>query len=79
MKKHIMLASLIGMSLGVQAQHIPSTIDSIYAPVKVATPPSDAYIGLSRLETGEIRHYNYGEQAVPGNFYLSSKDNGLTW
>ena len=74
-----MLGSLIGMSLGVQAQHIPSTIDSIFAPVKVATPPSDAYIGLSRLETGEIRHYNYGEQAVPGNFYLSSKDNGLTW
>ena len=53
-----MLASLIGMSFGVQAQHIPSTIDSIFAPVKVATPPSDAYIGLSRLETGEIRHYN---------------------
>ena len=49
MKKHIMLASLIGMSFGVQAQHIPSTIDSIFAPVKVATPPSDAYIGLSRL------------------------------
>ena len=69
MKKHIIFASLLGAALGLQAQHIPSTIDSVFAPIKVATPPSDAYIGLSKLETGEIRHYNYGEQAVPGNFY----------
>ena len=51
----------------------------VWAPRKVATPPSDAYIGLSLLETGEIRHYNYGEQAEPGSFYLSSADNGHTW
>lgn len=51
----------------------------VMAPRKVATPPSDAYIGLSLLETGEIRHYNYGEQAEPGSFYLSSKDGGETW
>ena len=79
MKKHFLLAALLGTSIGLQAQHIPSTIDSVYAPIKVGVPPSDAYIGLSRLETGEIRHYNYGEQSLPGNFYLSSKDNGLTW
>ena len=79
MKKHLLSTALIYASLSVQAQHIPSTIDSIFAPVRVGTPPSDAYIGLSRLEDGEIRHYNFGEQAVPGNFYLSSKDNGLTW
>ena len=79
MKKHFLLAAMLGTSIGIQAQHIPSTIDSVYAPIKVGVPPSDAYIGLSRLETGEIRHYNFGEQALPGNFYLSSKDNGLTW
>ena len=79
MKKQMILSSLLGLALGLQAQHIPSSIDSVFAPIKVATPPSDAYIGLSKLETGEIRHYNYGEQAVAGNFYLSSKDNGLTW
>lgn len=79
MKKHIIFATWMGMALTMQAQRVPSSIDSIFSPVKVATPPSDAYIGLSRLETGEIRHYNCGEQAVPGSFYLSSKDNGLTW
>ena len=79
MKKQLLSVALVCASLSIQAQHIPSTIDSIYAPVRVGTPPSDAYIGLSKLETGEIRHYNFGEQAVPGNFYLSSKDNGLTW
>lgn len=51
----------------------------MYAPVKVATPPSDAYIGLSLLENGEIRHYNYGEQAESGVFCLFSTDKGLTW
>ncbi|MHC5310610.1 sialidase family protein [Myroides sp. LJL116] len=56
-----------------------SPLDTIFAPIKVATPPSDAYIGLSQLENGEIRHYNYGEQSLPGTFYLSSKDKGLTW
>lgn len=47
--------------------------------LKVATPPSDAYIGLSLLDNGEVRHYNYGEQAVAGAVYLSSTDHGLTW
>ena len=79
MKKHLLSIVALCASMSVQAQHVPSTIDSIFAPVRVGTPPSDAYIGLSKLETGEIRHYNFGEQAVPGNFYLSSKDNGLTW
>lgn len=60
-------------------QYIPSTIDSVFSPVRVATQPSDAYIGLSLLESGEVRHYNYGEQAEPGTFYLSSMDKGLTW
>jgi len=57
----------------------PTVLDSVYAPLKVATPPSDAYIGLSLLDNGEIRHYNYGEQAVAGTVYLSSTDHGLIW
>lgn len=66
---------LIGLS--VFATTPPYT--TIWIPHVVAVPPSDAYIGLSFLETGEIRHYNYGEQAEPGSFYLSSTDNGSTW
>ena len=58
---------------------LPTSIDSVFAPVKVAVQPSDAYIGLSLMDDGELRHYNYGEQAEPGSFYLSSRDNGITW
>ena len=68
MKKQLLFTSLVCACLSMQAQHIPSTIDSVYAPIKVGVPPSDAYIGLSKLEAGEIRHYNFGEQAEPGNF-----------
>ena len=50
----------------------------VWEPRVVAIPPSDAYIGLLLLETGEIRHYNYGEQAESGSFYLLSTDNGYT-
>lgn len=55
------------------------TRKQIYEPEVVAIPPSDAYIGLSLLESGEIRHYNYGEQAESGSFYISSTDKGETW
>ena len=68
--KVFFLFSFIIISLGVISQ--PSG-DSVMEPRKVGIPPSDAYIGLSLLETGEIRHYNYGEQAEPGSFYLSSR------
>lgn len=62
----------------------------IMAPVFVGRPPSDAYIGLSLLENGEIRHYDYGEQSQvefdeireemrPARKYIYSRDNGLTW
>lgn len=57
----------------------PASLDEVYAPVRVAAAPSDAYIGLSRMPDGELRHYNYGEQADAGSFYLSSRDGGLTW
>ena len=64
------------LALSVCSQHPDSTL---VAPTVVGVPPSDAYIGLSLLETGEIRHYNYGEQAEKGTFYLSSADKGVTW
>ena len=68
------------LSIGFQSVFAAFPSDTIiWAPKFVATPPSDAYIGLSLLETGEIRHYNYSEQAEPGSFYLSSTDNGETW
>ena len=68
--------------------------DIVYAeimgPVFVGRPLSDAYIGLSRLEDGEIRYYDYGEQSQievdeireemrPARKYIFSRDNGLNW
>ena len=67
------------LSVRGQEKNRPTSIDTVYAPVRVSSVPSDAYIGLSMLKDGEIRHYNYGEQAEPGTFYLSSRDKGLTW
>ncbi len=80
MKKRLFACMLSGLFIQVGAQQVvPTSLDSIKAPVRVATPTSDAYIGLSLLENGELRYYNYGEQADAGTFYLSSKDKGLTW
>ena len=62
-----------------EVQDIPASLSEVFAPVRVAAAPSDAYIGLSLLPDGELRHYNYGEQADPGSFYLRSTDKGLTW
>lgn len=79
MMKRLSLACLLaGLALHAGAQ-VPASLDEVWAPVRVGTPPSDAYIGLSLLDDGEIRHYNYGEQAEAGTFYLSSRDGGLTW
>ena len=65
--------------LAIIAITLPANLNEVFEPVVVAKPPSDAYIGLSMLENGEIRYYNYGEQAEPESFYLSSMDKGLTW
>lgn len=52
----------------------------VFAPVFVGRPPSDAYIGLSRLPSGEIRDDTYGEPADwEDPFYIVSFDNGFTW
>ena len=58
----------------------PENLKNIFAPKVVAAAPSDAYVGLSKLPSGELRHYNYGEHpAHPDPCFLQSKDNGLTW
>lgn len=82
----------VGEWKGIPVESPARSIDyeEIYAPVFVGRPPSDAYIGLSRLEDGEIRHYDYGEQSQlvveevreemrSARKYIYSRDNGLTW
>ena len=82
MKRDIFILSLMGLATvnptGLMAE-TPAGVEKPMGPVKVATQPSDAYIGLSLLPDGEIRHYNYGEQAEEGTFYISSRDGGKTW
>ncbi len=66
--------------VGAQTSALPAWCDSIFAPKVVGVPPSDAYIGLSLMDDGEIRHYNYGENRVDeAPYYLSSRDYGETW
>ncbi len=55
-------------------------LKDVYEPVIVGIPPSDAYIGLSKMPDGELRHYNYGDHSSSLEpMYLSSRDNGFTW
>ena len=52
----------------------------VYEPTVVGSPPDNAFVGLVRLENGEIRHYNYGEGAKGEKyFYIRSVDNGHNW
>ena len=49
----------------------------VYEPTVVGSPPNNAFVGLVRLENGEIRHYNYGEgNRGEKSFYIRSLDNG---
>ncbi len=74
----ILLLSCCNWTIG--AQQSPRSIQDIFEPCIVGVPPSDAYIGLSLMSDGEIRHYNYGEQNDgEQSYYLSSRDSGLTW
>lgn len=52
------------------------TLSDIREPTVVGRPPRNAFIGLVRLDSGEIRHYSY---TVSDCHYLSSRDHGLTW
>lgn len=80
MKRISLVLFFVGTTLFVGRGQIPVSLDEVYEPVVVGIPPSDAFIGLSRMEDGEIRHYNYGAHPDSGHpLYLSSHDNGLTW
>lgn len=50
----------------------PKSLDDVYAPVVVGTPPVNAFNGLVHCPDGEIRHYG-------NDGFLFSKDHGLTW
>lgn len=54
----------------------PQKLSDVFEPVVVGKPPSNAYVGLVRLDSGEIRHYNYDTK---NPLYISSTDNGFTW
>ena len=49
-----------------------ASLDDIFAPIVVGTPPSDAFTGLIRLPDGEIRHYG-------GGGFIFSRDDGHSW
>ena len=52
----------------------------VYQPTVVGSPPDNAFVGLVRLDNGEIRHYNYGEGNKGGkSFYIRSVDDGHSW
>ena len=73
------VALLCSLSLPARGE-IPDLLEHVFAPVIVGTPPSDAFIGLSLMADGEVRHYNYGSHPKPEHpVYLSSRDGGRTW
>ena len=52
----------------------------VYTPTIVGSPPNNAFVGLVRLDNGEIRHYNYGEgNKGEKSLYIRSLDNGHSW
>ncbi|MFH1071660.1 MAG: sialidase family protein [Candidatus Glassbacteria bacterium] len=59
----------------------PLSLEAIFAPVKVGTPPENAFHGLVQLPDDELRHYGFrGPQSSPAeHYYIFSRDNGLTW
>jgi len=44
---------------------VPASAREVHAPVVVGRPPADAVCGLVRLESGELRHYDYGFDPTP--------------
>lgn len=57
-----------------------SHLRKIHEPRVVGSPPYNAFIGLMKLDNGEIRHYNYGQAfGEKETYYIRSQDNGFTW
>lgn len=73
-----LVATIIVFSLFLSA--CSSQLSKVYEPKVVGSPPDNAFVGLVRLENGEIRHYNYGEGGKgEKSFYIRSIDNGHNW
>lgn len=79
MKKFMFLvATIIVFSLLSSA--CSSQSSKVYEPTVVGSPPDNAFVGLVRLDNGEIRHYNYGEGGKgEQSYYIRSIDNGHNW
>lgn len=75
---NILIAVLLVFSFLFTACNNPSS--KVYEPTVVGSPPDNAFVGLVRLDNGEIRHYNYGEgNKGDKSFYIRSLDNGHSW
>ena len=85
MRSKLFVQALLALSLSctplnAQTQNEIPSLDKIYEPVIVGVVPCDAYVGLSKMDDGEWRHYNYGENAASQRpLYLSSKNQGKSW
>ena len=56
---NFLIAGLLAFSFMFTACN--SQANKVFEPTVVGSPPDNAFVGLVRLENGEIRHYNYGE------------------
>ena len=80
MNRKLFYLGLVSLLLLQQPAAAQNNLESLWAPRITGVAPGDAYIGLSRMSDGEIRHYNYGEHPEEERpLYLSSRDNGMTW
>lgn len=81
--RSIKSVSFLAMGLllsGVLFTSCANHLRQIYEPTVVGSPPYNAFIGLVRLDNGEIRHYSYGQaHAKKETCYMRSQDNGITW
>src|ERR1700761_7669337 len=88
MKLTLLTRILLSCAFACQAAIAQQPASKIFAPLWVGRPPSDAVSGLVRLESGELRHYDYGFDPTPeihhhpdflATSYVVSHDQGLTW
>ncbi|MDD2600435.1 MAG: sialidase family protein [Kiritimatiellae bacterium] len=69
----LMICITQAVMLAASAAGVPAKLADVFEPVVVGHPPCDAFYGLVKLDSGELRHYRERGD------YISSKDHGLTW
>ena len=78
--KHIKFLVAIFLAVSLVFTACNGQSNNVYEPTVVGSPPDNAFVGLVRLDKGEIRHYNYGEGSKSEKyFYIRSVDNGHNW